>query len=87
MIFIASTLLQGGLIRKVDGLLRAHDSVGLALSRIVACEGFLGGGLAGKLGDVSPEVYEHWVDVVMQCAEDEALLGNADHLLAIAERR
>ncbi|PIG82484.1 hypothetical protein AARAC_005799 [Aspergillus arachidicola] len=75
------------LFRKVDGLLRTHDSFGLALSRIVACEGFLGGGLAGKLGDLSPDVYEHWVDVVMQCAEDETLLGNADHLLAIAERR
>ncbi|KAE8332676.1 S-adenosyl-L-methionine-dependent methyltransferase [Aspergillus sergii] len=76
-----------GLFRKVDGPLRMHDGVGLALSRIVACEGFLGGGLAGKLDDLSPDVYEHWVDVVMQCAEDEALLGNADHLLAIAERR
>ncbi|KAE8381872.1 S-adenosyl-L-methionine-dependent methyltransferase [Aspergillus bertholletiae] len=77
-----------GLFRKVDGLLRTPGSnAGLNLSRIVACEGFLGGGLAGKLGDLSPDEYEHWVDVVMQFAEDEALLGNADHLLAIAERR
>ncbi|KAE8140205.1 S-adenosyl-L-methionine-dependent methyltransferase [Aspergillus pseudotamarii] len=74
-----------GLFHKVDGLLRTQDGVGLALSRIVACEGFLGGGLAGKLCDLLPDVYERWVDVVMQFVDDEALLGNADHLLAIAE--
>ncbi|OGM46204.1 hypothetical protein ABOM_004922 [Aspergillus bombycis] len=75
------------LFRKVDRLLRSQDRVGLALSRIVPCEGFLGGGLAGKLGDLPPDVYERWVDVVMQFVEDEALLGNADHWLTIAERR
>ena len=76
-----------GLFRTVDGLLRTQDSVGLALSRIVACEGFLGGGLAGKLADLSPDAYERWVDVVMQFVDNEALVGNADHLLAIAEKR
>ncbi|KAB8229060.1 class I SAM-dependent methyltransferase [Aspergillus alliaceus] len=76
-----------GLFHKADGQLRTRENVGLALTRILACEGFLGGGLAGRLGDLSPGSYERWVDVVMQFAEDEGLLGNADHLLAIAERK
>jgi SAM-dependent methyltransferase len=76
----------GELFWEVDGLLRARGAPGLTLNRVVACEGFLGGGLAGKLGALSPEAYERWVDVVVQSSEDEELLGNADHLLAVAER-
>ncbi|KAF7590977.1 hypothetical protein BBP40_002171 [Aspergillus hancockii] len=74
------------LFRQADRELRIRDSSGLTLHGVVACEGFLGGGLASKLGTLSPDAHERWVDVVMQFAEDEGLLGNADHLLVVAER-
>jgi hypothetical protein len=70
----------------VDELCAAQNGVGIRLHRIVPCEGFLGGGLSSKLATLSQKDYELWVDVLMQFAGDEALLGNADHLLAVAEK-
>ncbi|KAJ5808624.1 hypothetical protein N7474_009893 [Penicillium riverlandense] len=75
------------LFRTVDGLCTAQHTLGIILNRIVPCEGFLGGGLSSKLVTLPQKDYELWVDVVMQFTDDEALLGNADHLLAVAERR
>lgn len=74
------------LFKTVSGLYAAQHGVGISLTRIVPCEGFLGGGLSSKLATLPQEGYELWVDVVMQCTDDEALLGNADHLLAVAEK-
>ncbi|GIJ83047.1 hypothetical protein Asppvi_001564 [Aspergillus pseudoviridinutans] len=59
----------------------------LQLERLVSCEGFLGGGLASKLGELQDDAYERWVDVVLRFAEDPNTLGNADHLLAVARRK
>ncbi|KAL2835871.1 S-adenosyl-L-methionine-dependent methyltransferase [Aspergillus pseudoustus] len=59
---------------------------GLQLERLMACEGFLGGGLASKINQLTDDAYEKWVEVVLRFAEDECILGNADHLLAIARR-
>ncbi|KAJ5605034.1 hypothetical protein N7510_010188 [Penicillium lagena] len=75
------------LFRMVDGLCAAQQAVGISLNRIVPCEGFLGGGLSSKLVTLPQKDYELWVDVVMQFTDDEALLGNADHLLAVAEKK
>jgi hypothetical protein len=61
--------------------------LGITLNRIVPCEGFLGGGLSSQLVTLPQKDYELWVDVVMQFTDDEALLGNADHLLAVAEKK
>ncbi|KAL3492144.1 S-adenosyl-L-methionine-dependent methyltransferase [Aspergillus germanicus] len=59
---------------------------GLQLERLVACEGFLGGGLASKINGLDDIAYEKWVDVVLRFAEDPSILGNADHVLAVARR-
>lgn len=75
------------LFRIVDGLCVSQHAVCISLNRIVPCEGFLGGGLSSKLVTLSQKDYELWVDVVMQFMGDEELLGNADHLLAVAEKR
>ncbi|KAG2416277.1 hypothetical protein HFD88_007492 [Aspergillus terreus] len=58
----------------------------LRLERLVSCEGFLGGGLASKINELEHGAYERWVDVVLQFAEDQNILGNADHLLAVARK-
>jgi SAM-dependent methyltransferase len=58
----------------------------LQLERLVACEGFLGGGLASKINALDDNAYEKWVDVVLRFAEDPSILGNADHVLAVARR-
>ncbi|THC98240.1 hypothetical protein EYZ11_002242 [Aspergillus tanneri] len=75
------------LFETVNGPCVTQFGVGISLDRVVPCEGFLGGGLSSKLATLSPEAYEQWVDVVMQFVDDEALLGNADHLLAVAQRK
>jgi hypothetical protein len=75
------------LFKMVGGLCAAQHAVGISLNRIVPCEGFLGGGLSSKLVTLPQKDYELWVDVVMQFTDDEALLGNADHLLAVAEKK
>jgi hypothetical protein len=59
---------------------------GLQLERLVACEGFLGGGLASKIHELDDDAYERWVDIVLRFAEDPSILGNADHVLAVARR-
>jgi SAM-dependent methyltransferase len=59
---------------------------GLQLERLVACEGFLGGGLASEINQLPDDAYEKWVDVVLRFAEDPSILGNADHVLAVARR-
>ncbi|CEL03833.1 hypothetical protein ASPCAL04973 [Aspergillus calidoustus] len=59
---------------------------GLQLERLVACEGFLGGGLASKINQLPDDAYEKWADVVLRFAEDPSILGNADHVLAVARR-
>jgi SAM-dependent methyltransferase len=58
----------------------------LQLERLIACEGFLGGGLASKINGLDEISYEKWVDVVLRFAEDPSILGNADHVLAVARR-
>jgi hypothetical protein len=59
----------------------------LELERLVACEGILGGGLASKISELQHDAYERWVDVVLRFAEYQNILGNADHLLAVARRK
>lgn len=59
---------------------------GLKLQRSIACEGFLGGGLAAEINKLDNEDFECWVDLVYRSAQDPALLGNADHVLAVAKR-
>ncbi|KAJ0423220.1 S-adenosyl-L-methionine-dependent methyltransferase [Aspergillus carlsbadensis] len=66
---------------------KMFDSVPeLQLERLVACEGFLGGGLASNINELADEAYEKWVDAVLRFAEDPSILGNADHVLAAARR-
>ncbi|KAL5365840.1 S-adenosyl-L-methionine-dependent methyltransferase [Aspergillus floccosus] len=59
----------------------------LQLERLVSCEGFLGGGLSSRISELEQGAYERWVDVVLRFAEDQNILGNADHLLAVARRK
>ncbi|KAL3443139.1 S-adenosyl-L-methionine-dependent methyltransferase [Aspergillus insuetus] len=58
----------------------------LQLEKLVACEGFLGGGLASQINELDDNAYEKWVDAVLRFAEDPSILGNADHVLAVARR-
>ena len=58
---------------------------GLKVKKIVACEGFLGGGLSEEVGRMGREVFERWVDICASVAEREETWGAADHLLVIAQ--
>lgn len=59
----------------------------LKLERIVACEGFLGGGLSSKICALEDEAaYEVWIDILPVYAEDTHVLGAADHFLDVARR-
>lgn len=75
------------LFRIVDGLWAAQHAVAITLNRIGTCEGFLGGRLFSKLVNLPQKDYELWMDFVMQFTDDEALLENADHLRAVAEKK
>ncbi|KAH8805490.1 S-adenosyl-L-methionine-dependent methyltransferase [Xylogone sp. PMI_703] len=55
----------------------------LVLTRLVGCEGFLGSHLAINLNSLTDQGYETWLNVIMQFAEQENLLGCADHILAV----
>jgi len=69
-----------------DMFQRVSSSSGLSLERLVACEGFLGGGLSAPLSELSEEEFQEWVRVILRFAEDPSALGSADHLLAVARK-
>lgn len=71
---------------EIRGLFAKAQGEVLRLERLVACEGFLGGGLSTGLDKVEGEAYEAWVDLVMGYVEDPYVFGAADHLLAVSQR-
>ena len=58
-------------------------NLGLQVQKIVACEGFLGAELAGKLTGLGGEEWQVWMDVLERFAGDESVLGASEHLLAV----
>jgi S-adenosylmethionine-dependent methyltransferase len=59
----------------------------LEVQRVVACEGFLGGGLAKNLEKgLSDDEYDAWIKIVMESAEDQHVLCAADHLLVVVKK-
>lgn len=59
---------------------------GLAVERVVGCEGFLGGGLSAGLGGDDSSVFQCWVDLCLREAEKEEAWGASDHLLVVARK-
>lgn len=74
-------------VEEIRGLFqRVSSTSGLSLERLVACEGFLGGGLSARLGGLTEQEFQEWVHVILKFAEDPSALGSADHLLAVARK-
>lgn len=59
---------------------------GLAMHRMVGCEGFMGGSLSKHLVGLSGEEYKAWVDVIVDTAEDPHVLSASDHIVVCAEK-
>lgn len=59
---------------------------GLAVERVVACEGFLGGGLSAGLAVDDADVFQCWVEMCLRDSEKEEAWGASDHLLVVAKK-
>jgi S-adenosylmethionine-dependent methyltransferase len=59
--------------------------VGLEVERMVACESFLGGGLAAGVYGLDEEAFGAWLEVALGAAEDLDV-GTGDHLLVVARK-
>ncbi|KFZ16636.1 hypothetical protein V501_02123 [Pseudogymnoascus sp. VKM F-4519 (FW-2642)] len=59
--------------------------VRLEVERMVACESFLGGGLAAGLNGLDEEAFGKWFEVALGAAEDMDV-GSGDHLLVVARK-
>ncbi|OBT99630.1 hypothetical protein VE01_02833 [Pseudogymnoascus verrucosus] len=59
--------------------------VRLEVERMVACESFLGGGLAAGLNGLDEEGFRRWFEVALGAAEDLDV-GTGDHLLVVARK-
>ncbi|RDW87863.1 hypothetical protein BP5796_03557 [Coleophoma crateriformis] len=72
--------------KELRGLFGKVRDPELLVERVVACEGFLGGGLSATIIRSGKHVFEKWVQLVMDPAEREEVLGASDHLLVVAKR-
>lgn len=62
------------------------EGTGFRLLALLGLEG-LTSHIDEKLNQASPEVWDAWVDLNYRLAQDESILGAAEHLLAVARKR
>jgi S-adenosylmethionine-dependent methyltransferase len=73
-------------LAEIQQLFNKIGNSSLAVRKLVACEGFLGGGLTKHLVGLGEDEYRAWVDITLATAEDPHVLSASDHIAVVAER-